>query len=79
MEGYSTYIFMGVGVAISVLGFFLKREAQKTTACERRITELEVTVTKNEALDQERWSTTNKLLEDRREDVRNLYAKFENL
>ena len=73
---YSNYIFLGVGCALSILGFFLKKEAVKSTRNEARISELEKLVAKNEALDTERWTTANKLLEDRREDVRNLYAKL---
>lgn len=70
------YIFLGVGVAISVLSFFLKKEAQRSQKNDARIAELEKLVAKNEALDNERWQTANKLLEDRREDVKNLYARL---
>ena len=70
------YVFLGVGVAISVLGFFLKKEARKTSACEQRLTDLEVLVAKNEVLDGERWRVAEKLLEDRRSDVKNLFKKL---
>lgn len=70
------YIFLGVGVALSVLSFFLKKEAQKSQKNDSRIAELEKMVAKNEALDNERWMTANKLLEDRREDIKNIYAKL---
>jgi hypothetical protein len=70
------YIFLGVGVALSVLSFFLKKEAQRSQKNDARIAELEKMVTKNEALDNERWITANKLLEDRREDIKNIYAKL---
>ncbi len=70
------YIFLGVGVALSVLSFFLKKEAQKSQKNDFRIAELEKMVAKNEALDNERWMTANKLLEDRREDIKNIYAKL---
>lgn len=76
MEGYSNYIFLGVGVAISVLGFFLKKEAQKTIANEKKLNELEVKVAKNEALDEERWQNANKLLEDRRDDIKNIFTRL---
>ena len=72
MEWHS-YIFLGVGVAISVLGFFLKKEAQKQCELDGRVKHLEITIAKNGALDGERWKQTNKLLEDRREDIIKIY------
>ena len=69
----NSYIFLGVGVAISVLGFFLKKEARKTHEMDTRLHEVEVKLAKNEARDDERWNQTEKLLEDRRDDVRKLY------
>ncbi len=70
---FDSYIFLGVGVAISVLGFFLKKEARKAAEMCERLSVLEVKLAKNEARDNERWHQTEKLLEDRREDVRKLY------
>ena len=72
MEWHS-YIFLGVGVAISVLGFFLKKESQKQCEIDRRVKELEITMVKNSALDGERWIQTGKLLEDRRADIIKIY------
>ena len=72
MEWHS-YIFLGVGVAISVLGFFLKKEAQKQAELDRRVKELEISLAKNGVLDRERWKQADKLLEDRREDIRKIY------
>ena len=72
MEWHS-YIFLGVGVAISVLGFFLKKEAQKQCELDKRVKDLEITMAKNSALDSERWTQTGKLLEDRREDIIKIY------
>ena len=69
----SSYMFLGVGVAISVIGFFLKREGRKVEEMKRRIGELELQIVKNETRDNERWIQTEKLMEDRREDVRKLY------
>tara|TARA_R110000824_G_scaffold118004_2_gene270146 strand:- start:223 stop:453 length:231 start_codon:yes stop_codon:yes gene_type:complete len=69
----SNYIFLGVGVAISVLGFFLKKEARKAAELDDRVKSLEVSWAKNEARDSERWVQANKLLEDRRDDCRKLY------
>ena len=73
------YVFLGVGVAISVLGFFLKKEAAKSAACEKRLTDLEVQVAKNEVRDCERWKVAEKLLEDRRNDIKNLFKKLNDL
>jgi uncharacterized membrane protein YgaE (UPF0421/DUF939 family) len=69
----SSYMFLGVGVAISVIGFFLKREGRKVEEMKRRIGELELQIVKNETRDHERWIQTEKLMEDRRDDVRKLY------
>tara|TARA_Y100000310_G_C20591336_1_gene768182 strand:- start:80 stop:313 length:234 start_codon:yes stop_codon:yes gene_type:complete len=70
---FHSYIFLGVGVAISVLGFFLKKEAKKATELEERMRNIEMLWHKNEARDGERWREANKLLEDRRQDVRKIY------
>ena len=68
------YIFLGVGVASSVLGFFLKKEAQKSAENDKRISTLEVLLAKNEVRDRERWKVCNKVLEDRRDDIKTLFA-----
>lgn len=70
---FHSYIFLGVGVAISVLGFFLKKESKKQAELEDRVKGLEVSWAKNEARDQERYTQHEKLLEDRRDDCRKLY------
>ena len=68
------YIFLGVGVAISVLGFFLKKEAQKSADNDKRIATLEMLIAKNDVRDRERWRVCNKVLEDRRDDIKTLFA-----
>lgn len=73
---FQGYIFLGVGVAISVLGFFLKKEARKAENMARRIGTLEVLLAKNEARDCERWKQANKLMEDRRNDIAKIYEKL---
>ena len=70
---FQGYIFLGVGCALSVLGFFLRREARKTEDMAKRISTLEVLLAKNEARDCERWRQANKLMEDRRNDCIKLY------
>ena len=74
---FDGYIFLGVGVAISVLGFFLKREAKKADELDTRISTLEVLMAKNEVRDCERWKVAHKLFEDRRDDVIKIYDKLD--
>ena len=70
-----SYIFLGVGVALSVLGFFLKKEARKSHENDQRISTLEVLMAKNEVRDSERWKVAHKLFEDRRVDCVKLYDR----
>jgi len=76
MDGFSSYVFLGVGVAISVLGFFLKKEARKTEDMSKRIGTLEMLLAKNDVRDCERWAVAHKLMEDRREDCIKLYDRL---
>ena len=71
------YIFLGVGVAISVLGFFLKKEARKTQQMDERLLELTLKMAQNDVRDSERWSNATKLFEDRREDIKTIFSKLE--
>ncbi len=66
-------MFVGVSVALSVLGFFLKREARKSEEADSRIGKLEMLIAKNDVRDCERWKVANKLLEDRRADIQKLF------
>tara|TARA_R100001594_G_scaffold62784_1_gene97153 strand:+ start:304 stop:546 length:243 start_codon:yes stop_codon:yes gene_type:complete len=70
---FNDFVFIGIGTAISVIGYFLKRENQRLVTMEKIIHEINLTLSKNEALDVERWASANKRLEDRREDIRKLY------
>jgi len=74
---FQGYIFLGVGVAISVLGFFLKKEARKADSLDQRLGKVETDLAKNEARDLERWIVANKLMEDRRVDIQKLFEKLE--
>ena len=71
------YIFLGVGVALSVLGFFLKKEARKSMENDKRISMLEMLMAKNDVRDCERWKVADKQLEDRREDVKEIFSKLD--
>ena len=77
MTDFNSYIFLGVGVAISVLGFFLKKEARKTQQMDDTLTDLQLKIAKNDVRDTERWNVATKLLEDRREDIKSIFAKLE--
>lgn len=66
---YSPYIFLGMGAAISVLGFFLKRIKEDVDVVKSRNTRLEV----NAARDFERIKYLEKITEDRREDIKRIY------
>ena len=77
MDFPQDYIFLGVGVAISVLGFFLKKEAKKTQDMDTKIQELALQMAQNDVRDFERWKNATKLLEDRREDIKVIFAKLE--
>ena len=70
---YNEYILLGIGTAISVLGFFLKKETVRLKELENKISELEIILAKNGVRDTERWKQTCKRLEDRRMDIRKLY------
>ena len=76
MVDIQSYIFLGVGVALSVLGFFLKQLAGKIQRNDQRVGQLEIHLAKNKARDDERWGQAQKLLEDRRVDVQKLYDKL---
>lgn len=70
---YGELWLVGIGTAISVIGYFLKRENRRLTEMESLINEINVTLAKNGVRDRERWASTDKRLEDRRNDVRKLY------
>lgn len=67
------YIYIVIGALASILGFFLKKENQRLSNMEKLIHSINLTLAKNEAIDTERWSATNKRLEDRRLDIRKIY------
>ena len=66
---YDSYILIGIGVAISVLGFFLKRLKEEVDGFKRTTTRTQIELAKCG----ERIKVLEKLTEDRREDVRKLY------
>ena len=68
---YSPYIFLGLGAAISVLGFFLKRIKEEVDIVKARNARLEI----NQARNFEKIANLEKLSEDRREDIKKLFEK----
>ena len=66
---YDGYILIGIGVAISVLGFFLKTLKEEIDSFKKTNTRTQIDITKC----MERIKVLEKLTEDRREDVRKLY------
>ena len=73
MENFSEYILIGVGTCLSILGYFLKKEARAVSEIKRKLDDINVRLAQNDVRDSERWAITDKRLEDRREDVRKLY------
>ena len=72
------YIFIGIGVFLSIIGYFLKRENQRIHTIESLVNEINITLAKNEVRDSERWQQINKRLEDRRMDIRKIYDLIQN-
>ena len=70
---YNEFILIGIGTAISVLGYFLKRENKRLEGIELLVNQINVTLAKNEVRDYERNRSIEKRLEDRRRDIRKLY------
>ena len=64
-----TYIYVGIGVAVSVLGFFLKRIKEEVDIVKAKNARLEI----NQARNFERIANLEKITEDRREDIKRLY------
>ena len=65
------YMFAGVTLAISVLGFFLKKNKMEIDSMKEVIRKLEI----SDARNSERIRTLLKVVEDRRRDIQNLYEK----
>ena len=70
---YNEFILIGIGTAISVIGYFLKRENKRLEELEDLVNKINVVLAKNNVRDSERWESVNKRLEDRRVDVRKIY------
>lgn len=70
---YNEFILIGIGTAISVIGYFLKLENKRLEEMDDLINKINVTLAKNEVRDTEINKSVEKRLEDRRNDIRKLY------
>ena len=65
-------MFAGVTLALSVLGFFLKKNKIEIDNMKERMRELEI----SDARSSERIKTLLKLVEDRRRDIQKIFDKI---
>ena len=68
----SHYMFAGVGVAISILAFFIKRIKMEVDDMKERLRQIEI----NDAGQIKDVEHLTKLAEDRRIDIKNLFKKL---
>jgi hypothetical protein len=68
----SHYMFAGVGVGLSVLAFFLKKNKAEIDLMKERMRGLEIADARNS----ERIRTLLKTVEDRRRDVQKIFDKI---
>lgn len=69
----SHYMFAGVGVALSILAFFIKRNKAEIEKMNERFRQVEI----SDAGQSKDLEHLTKLAEDRREDVKNLFKRLE--
>ena len=67
------YMFAGVGVAVSILAFFIKRIKVEIDEMKERVRLMEI----NDAGQKKDVEHLTNLDEDRREDVRNIFKKLD--
>lgn len=70
-------IFVALGLMVSVVAFFLKKESNRVDNLSSKLRQIEIDLAKNEARDSERWVQIQKLLEDRRLDSIKIFEKLE--
>jgi len=69
-------VLVALGMMVSIVAFFLKKESVKVDRLSKRIQQIDIELAKNSVKDSERWSQTQKLLEDRRTDVIKIFEKL---
>ena len=67
------YMFAGVGVAISILAFFIKRNKWELDDMKERLRDIEI----SHAGQVKEVNHLNKLADDRREDIKKLFERME--
>jgi hypothetical protein len=67
------YMFAGLGVALSILAFFIKRNKWEIDDMKDRLRQVEISA----AGQIKEVNHLNKLSEDRREDIKKLFEKME--
>ena len=72
MEMPPLYIFCGIGVALSLFGFLIKKLKNEVDDLRSQLRKDEITIAKHE----ERLTYLSKVLEDRRHDIQELYKKL---
>lgn len=70
-------ILIALGMMVSIVAFFLKKESVKVDRLSKSIQHMEIDLAKNSARDTERWNQTTKLLEDRRVDIIKIFEKLD--
>lgn len=75
----SELIMLGIGTLVSVIAFYLKKEALKIERIQNDLRKMEIDLARNDARDSERWVQIQKLLEDRRHDSIKIYEKLNDL
>ena len=69
LPNVETYIFLGLSVAVSVIGFFLKRIKEDVDVQKAKNAKLEIGVARH----YEKIRNLEKLAEDRRDDVKRIF------
>lgn len=70
---YSDIIIAAIGIGISVITFFLKKESRRVDRMEEKMLSIQQNLTRNNCRDDERWRWLDKNMDDRRADIRKLY------
>ena len=66
------YMFAGIGVTLSILAFFLKKNKNEIDTIKEQLRDIELDNAKQE----EKIHFLNKVSEDRRRDIQNIFEKI---
>ena len=70
-------ILIAFGGLLSLIAFFLKKENARIDRVCEKLREQEVSLARNGARDSKRWEQTQRLLEDRRNDIIKLFERID--